>query len=113
MKKRKNEVKVIWDEPNRQRHLEKHGVDFLDASLMFLKDTLTGPARQSDDGKARMQSLGEVDGVWYYAIHTLEEVDTTTKVTMISCFALSKNGRSYERYKRKILASLGGDEEEG
>ena len=37
MKKRKNEVKVIWDEPNRQRHLEKHGVDFLDASLMFLK----------------------------------------------------------------------------
>ena len=41
MKKRKNEVKVIWDEPNRQRHLEKHGVDFLDASLMFLKDTLT------------------------------------------------------------------------
>ena len=104
---------IVWSESNRDDHKAKHGVDFLDASFMFRKDTLTGPAKHSDDGEARMQSLGEVEGVWYRVIHTIKEDHATIKITIISAFSLSKNGRSYERYKREILASLGGDEEEG
>ena len=38
-----NEKELIigWSESNRDDHKAKHGVDFLDASFMFRKDTLT------------------------------------------------------------------------
>jgi uncharacterized protein (DUF4415 family) len=54
-----------WDGDNRQAHLVKHGVDFLDITPMFDGPTVEnvddGPGRP-DYGETRINALGEIEG---------------------------------------------------
>ncbi len=49
-------------ENKRQANLAKHGVDFLDAALIFEGTVLTGIDDRQDYGEVREVSLGMADG---------------------------------------------------
>ena len=55
-----------WDEHKRQTNLAKHGVDFLDAALIFEGIVLTKIDDRQDYGEVREVSLGMVDGEIYW-----------------------------------------------
>jgi hypothetical protein len=48
-----------WDEQKRRKNLEKHGVDFYDAYLMFQTRTIQERDRRRDYGEPRYIALGE------------------------------------------------------
>lgn len=82
-----------WDEVKRQRNIEKHGVDFLYAALIFEGEILTRQDDREDYGEVRFASLGLVDGVPYTVIHT----ERGENIRLISAW---KGGRKdYEKYK--------------
>jgi len=54
-----------WDEAKRRENLNKHGVDFLRAALMFETPVLEQIDDREDYGEERMIALGEVDGTVY------------------------------------------------
>lgn len=51
---------VEWDEAKRRRNLEKRGVDFRRAAMIFASPTLEAPDRRRDYGEARIIALGQV-----------------------------------------------------
>ncbi len=38
---------ILWDEPKRQRNLDKHGLDFADLDEWFFLEAITAPAKDS------------------------------------------------------------------
>ncbi len=89
-------MKFEWNEDKRQQNLIKHGVDFLDAALIFEGKTLSRQDDREDYGEVRFASLGLVDGVPYVVIHT-ERGDT---IRLISAWMGGR--RDYERYKNSF-----------
>ena len=86
-----------WDEEKRRENLEKHGVDFLYAALIFEGPVLTREDGRRDYREPRYASLGLVDGVAYVVIHTPRGDNTR----IISAW---KGGRrDHERYENGIL----------
>jgi uncharacterized DUF497 family protein len=51
---------VKWDEPKRQRNFEDHGVDFLDAALIFEGVSLKVEDQRSNYGEPRFRALGRI-----------------------------------------------------
>ena len=51
-----------WDERKRRETLRKHGVDLLEAALIFEGPVLSRPDDRKDYGEIREVSLGMVDG---------------------------------------------------
>lgn len=85
-----------WDETKRAQNIEKHGVDFLFAALIFEGETLTRKDDREDYGEDRFASLGLVDGVAYTVIHT----ERGNNIRLISAW---KGGRrDYEKYKHSF-----------
>ena len=52
-----------WDEDKRARNLDKHGVDFVDAVLLFDGPTLERVDARRSYGETRVVALGEVNGI--------------------------------------------------
>ncbi len=83
----------MWDDRKREQNLDKHGVDFLDAALIFENPILTMEDTREDYGEVRFISLGMVGDVIYAVIHT----ERAGKPRLISAW---KGGRiEHERYK--------------
>ena len=59
-----------WDEKKRQANLARHGVDFLDAALIFEGSVLTRIDDRQDYGEVREISLGMADDMVYCVTHT-------------------------------------------
>jgi uncharacterized DUF497 family protein len=59
-----------WDEDKRQHVIAKHGVDFLDAMLIFEQYVLTWPDKRRDYGEERFISLGMVRSDCFVVVHT-------------------------------------------
>lgn len=82
-----------WNDEKREQNLDKHGVDFLDAALIFDGPILTMEDQREDYGELRFISLGMVGDVTYAVIHT----ERNGKTRLISAW---KGGRKEnERYK--------------
>ena len=47
-----------WDEDKRRSNIRKHGIDFLDAALIFETDTIEWIDDREDHGEERMIALG-------------------------------------------------------
>jgi uncharacterized DUF497 family protein len=60
-----------YDETKRQQNRDKHGVDFLDAALIFEGPVLTREDTRQDYGEVRLISLGMVDGHVYVVTYTV------------------------------------------
>ena len=64
---------IGWDEDKRQAVIEKHGVDFLDAVLIFEGPVLTREDTRANYGEDRFISAGLVDGECFVVVHTQRE----------------------------------------
>jgi len=85
-----------WDETKRVQNLDKHGVDFLYAALIFEGETLIREDDRENYGEIRFASLGLVDGVAYTVIHT----ERGGNIRLISAW---KGGqKDYEKYKKSF-----------
>lgn len=58
-----------WDEAKRAANIEKHGIDFLDAAIVFAGPYLTGTARTME-GETRWLAVGMLDDVPVTVIFT-------------------------------------------
>jgi len=76
-----------WDEAKRRENLNKHGVDFLRAALMFETPVLEQIDDREDYGEERMIALGEVDGTVYRVTYSLRR----TCIRMISAMKAGRN----------------------
>jgi uncharacterized DUF497 family protein len=59
-----------WDEDNRQAHLVKHGVDFLDVTPMFDGPTVENVDDRFNYGETRINALGEIEGRVFVATYS-------------------------------------------
>jgi len=85
-----------WNDVKRRQNLEKHGVDFLEAALIFESYTLTKKDNRGDYGEVRFASLGLVDGIPYIVIHT----SRGENIRLISAWKAGR--KDYERYKNSL-----------
>jgi uncharacterized DUF497 family protein len=59
-----------WDEAKRQVNFAKHGIDFVDALVMFDGFVVDEPDRRRDYGEERRLALGEVNGRILLVVYT-------------------------------------------
>ena len=64
-----------WDEAKRQENLEKHGIDFVDAEIMFAGYTITAEDIREAYGEQRFLTLGLLHGEIVSVTHTPREDD--------------------------------------
>jgi len=64
-------LRVEWDEGKRLRNLREHGVDFIDAALIFAAPEIVEAADERRHyGEARLRALGRVDDDWFVVVYT-------------------------------------------
>jgi uncharacterized protein len=59
-----------WDGEKSFSNQQKHGVDFVEAMLIFENDVLTAEDTRQDYGEQRFRSIGLVDGNCFVVVHT-------------------------------------------
>ncbi len=85
-----------YNDQKREQNYDKHGVDLLEAALIFEGQTLTRVDDRRDYGEVRYISLGLVEDVPYVVIHTQRNGNTR----LISAW---RGGRKdYETYKNRF-----------
>ncbi|WP_339763699.1 BrnT family toxin [uncultured Hoeflea sp.] len=62
-----------WDETKRAEIYKKHGVDLLEAALIFENDVLEKEDTRRDYGEKRMIALGIADGEVYIVVYTMRD----------------------------------------
>ena len=70
-----------WDEAKRIKNIEKHGIDFSDAPLIFERYTLTVQDDRFDYGEERFVTFGLLEGRVVAVVHT-EDIDTIRIISM-------------------------------
>ncbi|WP_420407783.1 BrnT family toxin [Hoeflea sp.] len=83
-----------WDETKRAEIYQKHGVDLLEAALIFENDVLEKEDTRRDYGERRMIALGMVDGEAYTVVYTKRGA----VYRLITAWKGGRNDR--ERYQR-------------
>lgn len=63
-------MKFEWDEQKRETNLEKHGVDFEDAKLIFSGQTVEIPDNRHNYGEHRIGAFGEVKNNVFFVVYT-------------------------------------------
>lgn len=58
-----------WDEEKRLKNIEKHGIDFLDADILFGNPHLVAPGK-TVDGEQRWLAIGMIDEIYVTAVFT-------------------------------------------
>jgi uncharacterized protein len=84
-------MKFEWDEAKRLANLRKHGIDFLDVSVVFEGDTLTVEDNRYDYGEQRFVTFGLLQGLVVAIVHS----DRNDSIRIISA-------RKATRYEQKI-----------
>lgn len=85
-----------WNEEKRQINLEKHGLDFLDAALIF--DDLTRVEHRCLKGdEERHRAIGTVNGVVIFLVYTKRKGN----YRIISARKASQKERSYYEQHQK------------
>ena len=59
-----------WDHEKNKANILKHGVDFIDAMLIFETFVLSAVDRRHDYGEQRVRSIGIVDDDCFVVVHT-------------------------------------------
>jgi len=66
-------MKFEWNDTKRKSNIIKHGIDFIDAPMIFDGYTLTIEDNRFDYGEERFVTLGILDGRVVTVIHTESE----------------------------------------
>lgn len=61
---------VEWDEAKRLRNLEDHGVDFMDAALIFLDAVVEAEDKRTAYGEQRFRALGRTADNYFMVAYT-------------------------------------------
>ncbi|MEI7796361.1 MAG: BrnT family toxin [Methylococcaceae bacterium] len=61
---------IIYDGTKRKTNLEKHRIDFIGCEIIFDGATLTREDTRTDYGEVRFQTLGLLNGVVVFVVHT-------------------------------------------
>jgi hypothetical protein len=77
-----------WDDDKGRENLEKHGVDFIRATMIFEYPVLTEIDGRKQYGETRYRALGHVDDEFYVVIYTWR--GKTRR--LISAWKAGKNG---------------------
>ena len=56
-----------WDEEKRLKNIEKHGIDFVDADILFGNPHLVAPGK-TVDGEQRWLATGMIDEIYVTAV---------------------------------------------
>ena len=88
---------VEWDESKRLSNLDKHGVDFIDAALIFENPIIESIDSRDNYDETRWQALGHVDDDYFMVVYTWRS--ETRRI--ISAWKVNQNGK--KRYE-KILS---------
>jgi uncharacterized DUF497 family protein len=56
-------MKIVWDEPKRQRNVESHGFDFADAVRFDWNNAVVKPSYASARGRARFAATGLLETI--------------------------------------------------
>jgi uncharacterized DUF497 family protein len=89
---------VEWDEVKRQSNIAEHGVDFIDAALIFESPVIEAEDTRSVYGEPRFRALGHVDDEYYLVAYTWRG----NRRRIISAWKVGDDGR------RRYTALLGG-----
>jgi uncharacterized DUF497 family protein len=80
-------MKFEWDETKRATNLDKHGLDFELAHLVFAGDTFTFEDNRTAYNEQRFVTLGLLDGIVAVLVHT----ETDDEIRVISFRRATKN----------------------
>lgn len=83
-----------WDEAKRRINLEKHGVDFLDASKMWSGIMLVAEDARREYGESRYVGMGRIEGRVMVVVYTHRSLDVVRIISLRK--ANSRETRSYE-----------------
>ncbi len=83
-----------WDDKKCQSNIKKHGIDFVDASVIFKGYTLTIEDDRYDYGEERFITFGILDGRVVAVVHT----ETEESIRIISI-------RKATKYEEKAYLS--------
>ena len=88
-----------WDDKKNADNLEKHGITFEEASLIFSGDVFSKIDDRQDYGEERIISIGTIKTLLVVVIvHT--DRDGATRI-ISARYASRKERRSYNDYKKK------------
>ena len=76
-----------WDNTKRKSNIKKHGIDFIDAPIIFSGYTLTIEDDRYDYGEERFVTFGILDGRVVAVVHT----ETENLIRIISMRKATKN----------------------
>ena len=68
-------MKFTWDEKKRRQNLEKHGIDFADAELIFSQPLLVKRDARRDYQEERWAALGTLKGMVVFVAYTMRDED--------------------------------------
>ncbi|MBL8248614.1 MAG: BrnT family toxin [Candidatus Competibacter sp.] len=74
-------MNFTWNETKRQSNLQKHGLDFADAEIVFSGETFTFEDDRFAYGEQRFISMGWLRGVVVVMAHT-EDAETIHLISM-------------------------------
>jgi uncharacterized DUF497 family protein len=81
-------MNIEWDEGKNNRNILKHGIDFLDAALIFLDyNRIEVIDNRKDYGEIRYQVIGIVKSSILYVVYTIRK----SNYRIISARRASKN----------------------
>lgn len=78
-----------WDKDKGRENLKKHGVDFIDATLIFENPVISEIDGRKKYKETRYRAIGHVDGEFYTVIYTMR--GKTRR--LISAWKAGKNGK--------------------
>ena len=85
-----------WDEEKRLQNIETHGVDFLDAALIFENAVLEAVDPRKDYGETRYRALGCTGNNYFMVAYTKRGENRG----LISAWRVGENGK--RRYQRVL-----------
>lgn len=92
-------LKFTWDAQKSELNLEKHGLDFADAELVFEQPTVTFEDDRFDYGEMRLVTLGVLEKREVVIVHTPRE----NKIRIISM--RKANEKEKKIYKKRLKTS--------
>jgi uncharacterized DUF497 family protein len=91
-----------WDHEKNKANILKHGIDFIDAMLIFETFVLSAVDRRHDYGEQRVRSIGIVDDDCFVVVHT----QRGSSVRLISAWkGGTDEGELYRAYVSRRSAS--------
>ena len=86
-------MKIVWDEPKREKNIATHGLDFAALDVAFFAEAIVVPAKLG-----RQMAIGVLDNGMIAAIFLTLGREGISIISMRS--ASRKERKTYEQFKR-------------